>query len=347
MKKTLVAIAAVAAVTGAMADVTISGFIDQAVQTTSTTLAAGTKSTINSVGNNLSGQDQLSFNASEDLGDGMTAYGTYNIQPTIGTNGNSGNLTDVGSGIGIKGAFGNLFIGTVYDQVFLTMAAADVTGFGATNGVGSVWAATNGVGANAKSVVYTLPTLVEGLTITAENAYGGVATGVGDSFGYSVAYTTGALFVKFASTQVKTSSGVTAFSSTDGAAVATISSLFDGSIATYSALAATYDLGSAKLFYGNEKMSMNNSGDAAESKYTAGVSVPFGAASLGYARSSAQFTNAAATKLNEINSDAIVAKYSFSKRTLAYLKAAKSTTSSTSASISNTSCGSDPSWYCL
>jgi len=321
-----------------MADVTISGFIDQAVQTTSTTLAAGTKSTINSVGNNLNGQDQLSFNASEDLGDGMTAYGTYNIQPTISTPG-GGSITDVGSGIGIKGAFGNLFIGTVYDQVFLTMAAADVTGFGATNGVGSVWAATNGVGANAKSVVYTLPTLAEGLTITAENAYAGAATGVGDSFGYSVAYTTGALFVKFASTQVKTSSGVTAFSSTDGAAVATISSLFDGSIATYSALAATYDLGSAKLYYGNEQMSMNNSGDAAESKYTAGVSVPFGAASLGYARSSAQFTNAAATKLNEINSDAIVAKYSFSKRTLAYLKAAKSTTSSTSASISNTSLG--------
>ena len=327
MKKTLVAIAAVAAVTGAMADVTISGFIDQAVQTTSTTLAAGTKSTINSVGNNLNGQDQLSFNASEDLGDGMTAYGTYNIQPTISVPG-GGNVTDVGSGIGIKGAFGNLFIGSVYDQVFLTMAAADVTGFGATNGVGSVWAATNGVGANAKSVVYTLPTLADGLTILAEQAYGGVATGVGDSFGYSVAYTTGALFVKFASTQVKTSSGTTAFSSTDGAAVATVSSLFDGSIATYSALAATYDLGSAKLFYGNEQMSMNNSGDAAESKYTAGVSVPFGAASLGYARSSAQFTNAAATKLNEINSDAIVAKYSFSKRTLAYLKAAKSTTSS-------------------
>ena len=338
MKKTLVAIAAVAAVTGAMADVTISGFIDQAVQTTSTTLAAGTKTTLNSVGNNLNGQDQLSFNASEDLGDGMTAYGTYNIQPTISVPG-GGNVTDVGSGIGIKGAFGNLFIGSVYDQVFLTMAAADVTGFGATNGVGSVWAATNGVGANARSVVYTLPTLAEGLTILAEQAYGGATTGVGDSFGYSVAYTTGALFVKFASTQVKTSSGVTAFSSTDGAAVATISSLFDGSIATYSALAATYDLGSAKLFYGNEQMSMNNSGDAAESKYTAGVSVPFGAASLGYARSSAQFTNAAATKLNEINSDAIVAKYSFSKRTLAYLKAAKSTTSSTSASISNTSLG--------
>jgi len=338
MKKTLVAIAAVAAVTGAMADVTISGFIDQAVQTTSTTLAAGTKTTLNSVGNNLNGQDQLSFNASEDLGDGMTAYGTYNIQPTISVPG-GGNVTDVGSGIGIKGAFGNLFIGSVYDQVFLTMAAADVTGFGATNGVGSVWAATNGVGANARSVVYTLPTLAEGLTILAEQAYGGATTGVGDSFGYSVAYTTGALFVKFASTQVKTSSGVTAFSSTDGAAVATTSSLFDGSIATYSALAATYDLGSAKLFYGNEQMSMNNSGDAAESKYTAGVSVPFGAASLGYARSSAQFTNAAATKLNEINSDAIVAKYSFSKRTLAYLKAAKSTTSSTSASISNTSLG--------
>jgi len=339
MKKTLVAIAAVVATTGAMAEVTISGFIDQAVQTTSTTLAAGTKSTINSVGNNLSGQDQLSFNASEDLGDGMTAYGTYNIQPTISTNGNTGNLTDVGSGIGIKGAFGNLFLGTVYDQVFKTMGDADVTGFGATNAVGSVWAATNGVGANAKSVVYTLPTLADGLTITAEQAYGGLSTSIGDSFGYGISYTTGALYVKFASTQVKTSSGVTAFSSTDVAAVATVSSLFDGSLATYTAIAATYDLGAAKLYYGKQGMTMNNGGDAAESKWTAGVSVPFGAASLGYARSSAQFTNAAGTDLNEINSDAIVVKYSFSKRTGAYIKAAKSTTSSTSASISNTSLG--------
>jgi len=337
MKKTLVALAAAAVVTGAMADVTISGFIDQAVQTTSTTLAAGTKSDINSVGNNLSGQDQLSFNASEDLGEGMAAYATLNFQPRA-SGSITGTVNDVGSGVGIKGAFGNVFVGYVYDQVFLTMANADVTGFGATNTVGSVWAATNGVGANASSFVYTLPTLTNGLAITVEQAYAGVATSVGDSFGFGISYTVGDLYVKFASTQVKTSSGTTNFATTDGAAVATSNS-FDGSLATYQAIAATYDLGTAKLYYGKTQMSVNNAGDVAENKYTAGVSVPFGAFSLGYGRSSSQFTNASGTKLNEINSDAMVVKYSLSKRTGVYIKAAKSTTDSTSASISNTSLG--------
>ena len=320
-----------------MAEVTISGFIDQAVQTTSTTLAAGTKSTINSIDNNLNGQDQLSFNASEDLGDGMTAYATMNYQ-TYASGSTTGTLNDVGSGVGIKGAFGNLFLGYVYDQIFKTMGDADVTGFGATAAVGSVWASTNGVGANARSIVYTLPSLAQGLEITAEHAYGGVATGVGDSTGVGISYTTGGLYLKYAASQVQTSSGVTTFTTTDGANVAT-SSLFDGSTANYQAIAATYDLGVAKLYYGNQQMSMSDSGDAAESKWTAGVSVPFGAASLGYGHSSAQFTSIAGLALNAITSDAVIAKYNFSKRTLGYIKAAKSSTSSTSASISNTSLG--------
>lgn len=337
MKKTLVAIAAAAAVTGAFAEVTISGFIDQAVQTTSTTTSAGVKSTVNTIGNNLNGQDQLSFNASEDLGDGMSAYATLNFQ-TYANGGTTGTLNDVGSGVGIKGAFGNLFLGYVYNQIFKTMGDADVTGFGATASVGSVWAATNGTGAKSRALVYTLPSLVQGLDITAETAYSAVAGGVGDSNGLGISYTSGGLYLKYALSQLSTSSGSTAFNTYDGANTATAST-YDGSTARFQALAVTYDLGSAKLYYGNQQMSMSESGDSAESKWTAGVSVPFGATSIGYGRSSSQFTNAAGTVGNGLTSDAVLVKYNFSKRTLAYIKAARSTQSSSTAAISNTSLG--------
>jgi len=339
MKKTLVAIAAVAAVTGAMADVTITGFIDQAVQTTSTTLTAGTKSTINSIGNNLNGQSQISFGASEDLGDGMSAYVNYAFLPATNGDSSGATLGDAGSGIGIKGAFGNLFLGNNYDAVRTTMGDADVTGFGQAAGIGNVWSPSNALAPSRQGLIrWTLPSFTQGLDITVEHSNGALSTSVGDSTGAGISYTSGGLYLKYAVNQTKTSSGSTTFNTYDGANVATASN-YDGSTANFQALAVTYDMGVAKLWYGNEQMNMSDSGDAAEAKWTAGISVPFGAASIGYAHSSAQFTNASGTVGNGLTSDAILAKYNFSKRTLAYLKAAKSATSSTSASISNTSLG--------
>ena len=110
MKKTLVAIAAAAAVTGAMADVTITGFIDQALQTTSTTTSAGAKTTINTIDANLNGQSQISFGASEDLGDGMSAYVNYAILPGINGVTTGSTVGDAGSGIGIKGEIGRAHV---------------------------------------------------------------------------------------------------------------------------------------------------------------------------------------------------------------------------------------------
>jgi len=51
MKKTLVAVAAMAAVSGAMADVTISGFIDQAVQNLKSTSSTGVSTNKSFIGN--------------------------------------------------------------------------------------------------------------------------------------------------------------------------------------------------------------------------------------------------------------------------------------------------------
>ena len=214
MKKTLVAIAAAAVATGAMAEATITGFIDQALQTTSTTLSAGTKTTTNTIGSNLNGQSQITFSASEEF-DGMTAYVTYAMLP--GINGSDSSVMgDAGSGIGLKGAFGNVFLGNNYDQVRGTMGDADVTGFGATATVGSVWAPTNALSPSRTQLVrYTLPTLAQGLDVVFEHNNGGLSTGVGDSNGVGISFTTGGLYLKYAANQTKTSSGSTTFSTYD------------------------------------------------------------------------------------------------------------------------------------
>jgi len=337
MKKTLVAVAAMAAITGAMAEVTISGQVDLSVNATTTTLAAGTKSTVNSVGSNQYGQSQITFGVTEDLGDGTSAYANMVFIPSPATNGESLNQ-DTGSGVGIKGAFGNIFLGNVYSQVWTVYAAADASGFGATSTAGSVWANTNGVGAKSQSIVYTLPSMVQGLDITAEQNYAGTSTGVGDATGLGVTYTSGAVYAKYAASKLKTTSGTTAFNTYDGAGTATAVT-YDGSEATYQALAVTYDLGVTKLFYGAESMSMNDAGDAAESKYTYGLTVPFGAVTLGWGHSNAKFTSNAGTTETTISGDKLFAKYALSKRTVAYVTTGKSSTSGASGALTNTSIG--------
>ena len=186
--------------------------------------------------------------------------------------------------------------------------------------------------------MYTLPSIVQGLDITAEQNYAGASTGVGDATGLGVAYTSGAFFAKYAASKLKTSSGTTSFFTYDGAGTASTSTTYDGSEATYSALAVTYDLGVTKLYYGAETMSMNDSGDAAESKSTYGLTVPFGAVTLGWGHSNAAFTNASAT-ITTISGDKLFAKYTLSKRTVAYITTGKSSTSGVSGALTNSSIG--------
>ena len=342
MKKTLVAIAAAAAVTGAYAEVTISGFVDQAVQSTTKTSTAGAKSTYNTVGNNLIGQDALNFGVTEDLGDGMTAYANINTLLFLQTGQTGAYNTDSGSGVGLKGAFGNIFLGSDYNQVWKTMAAADGSGWGAGGGAaGSVWYNTNGVGNTPRIFSYTLPSMATGLDIVVEQGYGNTASGVGDQTGFSVSYTSGAFMAKYAGMSLKTTSGTTTFTTYDaaGSAYAVSGALtYDGSVAAYQVAALTYDLGVAKLFLGAESMSMNDSGDVAESKNTFGINVPFGATTLGWGHSSSTLTNNAGTQY-QTSGDKLFAKYAFSKRTNAYFTYGKSSQTGSQIGLSNTSVG--------
>ena len=338
MKKTLVAIAAAAAVTGAMAEVTISGFVDQAVQSTTKSSSTGAKSTYNTVGNNLIGQDALNFGVTEDLGDGMTAYANINTLLFLQSGQSGAYNTDSGSGVGLKGAFGNIFFGNDYNQIWKTMAAADASGWGVGGGAGgSVWYNTNGVANTARFVSYALPTLATGLDISIEQGYGNTVSGVGDQTGFSVSYTSGPFMAKYAGMNLKTTSGTTTFTTYDAAGTGTALT-YDGSVATYQAAAVTYDAGVVKLFLGAEQMAMNDSGDAAESKNTFGITAPFGAATVGWGHSTSTLTNNAGTQY-QLSGDKLFAKYAFSKRTSAYITTGKAAQSGSQIGLTNTSLG--------
>ena len=324
MKKTLVAIAAAAAVTGAYAEVTISGYIDAGVGTSQVTSTAGAKTTTNSMGSFSNGQSALNFGASEDLGDGMTAFAALNTLPANASAAGSAITTDAGTGVGLKGGFGKVFLGSDYNQTFYAMAAADPTWNGGGNG--SVWGHTNFTGMKSGAVIWTLPSLAQGLTITAESSFAGASTGVGDARGLGISYTSGGLSATY-SAQVQDTlvSTTTGFAISNGANVATTGAL-DGSQASTQVLAVSYDLGAAKLYYGAAQTNVNDAGDVAESKWVAGVSVPFGAMSLGYTRSNAVFTSAAVVQTT-ISGDRLIARYTFSKRTSTYLSVGKSSQS--------------------
>jgi len=342
MKKTLVAVAALAAISGAMAEVTISGFIDQAYNTQRTTTALGVSSTVTSIGNNAIGQDSLGFAVSEDLGNGITAFGAINFIMNT-TTGSGAVTTDNGSGIGVKGAFGTLGFGQGYSLVWKTSQMSDASGWG--TGVGNVH--NVGVGANGgNGIGYTLPEFVPGLSLSVEKAQGETASRQGDYQGLQATYTTGGFLASYATGQYKAlGTGVWAATAEDGtgsaiaasvgewtvipgvsaAGTATTEAVTAGSKSSITAIALSYDFGAAKVFGGyNTNQSGGNTNQTANSS-TFGLTVPFGAVSVGIAASQANHSSSAAD--NTATGVRLLGKYAFSKRTNAYIQYGKASVS--------------------
>jgi len=330
MKKTLVAVAALAVATGAMAEVTISGFFDQAYNTTRSTTAAGASTTITSIGSNAIGQDSIVFGVSEDVGNGITAFGAVALITNVTTGG--GAVTgDAGSGVGIKGAFGTFGFGQGYSLVWKTTAASDASGWG--TGVGNV----HGVGAGSNGsngIGYTLPEFMPGLSLSLEKAQGEASTRAGDYQGLQATYTTGGFMASYATGQYKAKgtavlTAVTQTSSVAGSSAvagewtdipglgnnsATTELVTAGSKSSISAFAITYDFGMAKVFGGYNTNQSGGDTDQTQNSSTIGLSVPFGAISVGIAQSSADATT------SSVSGTRVLAKYAFSKRTNGYIQ---------------------------
>jgi len=337
MKKTLVAVAAMAAVTGAMADVTISGFVDKAVNMTTNTNGAS-KNSNRSVGPNAIGQDQITFAASEDLGSGLKAYVNMSFAPNIANAGTGATpvsvAQDVGQ-VGIKGEFGNLRIGSDYSTTWYTNNMADASGWGA--GAGQVHNVATANQPSTNVVIYSIPS-IGNFNATIASRAAGSNTGAGNAFAYLLNYTAGGFSGQYAGVTV-TNPGAHVIGDGLGGQTGTnlpftlplIGTTWEVATGTArgSSTALTYDFGMAKVYAGYATVKNSGSTRQSANSYTYGISAPLGStpASIGIAMSGATYNGTTAGIVNGLKETGyrILGKYALSKRTALYVQNGKGT----------------------
>jgi len=334
MKKTLVAVAAMAAVTGAMADVTLSGAVDQALVNTKSGDGVKTSAfTGSGAGAGTLGDTFITFAGSEDIGGGLKA--SFKIEPRLDVNAAAHTMTNREAYLGLAGSFGDVKIGTNYTPIFLQVAAgSDVGGVSNAMGFLPATAGTITIGGGTSTALYTLPSLVTGLNVQAMLKKGGAdsvgndvastysGTGVltasgkgrGDGTGLAASYTMSGLTAGYGIETTKNSQlGFT----TNNAAYSLVAAASTTQSIKNTAMSLIYDAGIAKLTYLNAKASL---GIGSIKTNTYAISVPLGATTINYSMSS-QTSNAGAGAADQkFSGSQLQAKYALSKRTTAYLQ---------------------------
>jgi predicted porin len=318
MKKTLVAIAAFAAVTGAMAEVKISGTVDYSFMKTETGAI-----TTNTMGGDTNQFNNLMFSASEDLGNGMTASAAIDLgigydYPTE----DGGAAFTRSSHVGLSGEFGDFKIGRQLPPIFLA-ATIDPVGLPALS-VGQEGLNTIFLIGGARNVryngsaSYTSPA-ISGFKFnyfTAQANSQAVAT-VGATTGYGLAYATGPISLEY-QTQKTDNEGIALYHR-DAIAGGNAAGYEAGGDQTSRALfAAKYDAGFATLAYIRGTTSHATLGTT--SNYVA-IGVPVTGTnfkiSAAINRSTVDDKNADANSA-AVNGSIVKVNYGFSKRTNAY-----------------------------
>ena len=307
MKKTLVALAAVAATTGAFADVTIFGIVDQAFASTSSTTSGGVKTTTSAIKPVYTG-NELGFKGSEDLGNGMAADFQIHFGPTVDT---TTAPTNYQSWVGLKGEFGGLRIGQFFSPSFFNNATYDTVGYTA---FGFNAGAVNGTSATllANTIEYNLPSMVQGLTVSLTNNQGEVAgASTGNQNSARINYAAGAFSV--------------------GYAVADINSTATTSTAQ-SSLGFSYDMGMVKLaaYITRSKLSSATTTDTGN---VYGVSIPIDAFTIGLQSSKGTVSSV------ETSASLVQVKYALSKRTSLIFQQGMTDVSSSSVATAGTALG--------
>ena len=287
MKKTLVAVAAIAAFAGAHADVTITGVLETAV------LSKGGATSMNPGTNGT----EFDFGVSDDLGNGLKAMGSvailmnpYDGETAYGNSaiGNASTATSAGSVshynsyVGLAGSLGSLKLGQQFSPTFFAGAVGDV---GGRSGLSS-YQAGGLTGQVANSATITSAS-ISGLVVQYQKVLNNSITAIqGKGYsGYSLTYTNGGLTAAYAgaknSVYSTTTSGI-----------------------TESVYGVSYDFGVAKVTAGG---SAKNTAKSAASGV--GIAVPFGAITVAVGTS----------KLSTTTATDYGVSYAFSKRTLGYV----------------------------
>jgi len=164
MKKTLIALAAVAATSAALAQssVTLYGVADASLSK-----VTGTSATFSSAGKMNNGTSRWGVRGTEDLGGGLKAG--FNFEQGLSLN--DGSLSKAGAGefgraafMSLSGGFGEVSLGRRYNPAYYTEAAWELTGTANYSAVDNQFSRAFGGNRESSMVMYTTPSL-SGLTV--------------------------------------------------------------------------------------------------------------------------------------------------------------------------------------
>ncbi|MCB2027196.1 MAG: porin [Rhodoferax sp.] len=313
MKKTLVAIAALAAfgAASAQSSVTLYGRIDASIGNQKTTTGGVTVADPGAlISSGAHTGSRWGLKGSEDLGGGLKAI----FQLEQGFNIDDGTASSArqfhrGAWVGLDGGFGSLKVGRQYDITHTMYGKYDPFGYSGFSAMGysfKVGCGTGGsgncVGRQDNTVMYTSPSM-GGFSIAAMWAPGEdktAAASAGKVYGFMANYSNGPIAAGLG------------WQSNKANAVGANQARTDTNFG------ASYDFGMAKAYLQLENgKNKNTVGTGKDSGYGLGVVVPFGAASLtaGYA---AEKQKVAGTKVSDAKAFSLLGKYDLSKRTYVY-----------------------------
>ena len=334
MKKTLVALAALATVGAAFAQssVTLYGRIDASVasqETKNTGFVAGVTTDPGiQIRSGAHTGSRWGLRGSEDLGGGLKAIFTLEQGFNIDTGAASvaANQFHRQAFVGLGGGFGTLTVGRQYDIVDNLYGKYDsmgYSGYGAMNYVFNVGCAAAGIGSGGtgdciarqnNSVMYSTPAMggfnLSAMWAPGENRVPGV-TSAGKMYGLMASYANGPIDI----------GGGWQSNKATGAAAATTNYLIGGS----------YDLKVAKLFAEIEG-GKNKVANGQDTGFQIGAVIPLGAPSLmvSYARENQKIAGA---RRSQATAFSAMGHYPLSKRTYVYAAYLRGETDPTAAGI--------------
>lgn len=296
MKKSLIALAALAFVGAASAQssVSIYGIADIWVgKPEGGKVQAGTDGVASS---------RIGFKGTEDLGSGLKANFNFEQYVDLATGATAAQTFGRQANIGLSGGFGTIKLGKSWNALDDVFGAAN-SGFDSKLSASKVW--QNGYfGEAAAQIHYTTPTIAGFTAAVSTQLSGNTATGNavanGKTTAFNITYANGPIAAAVAYEDNKNTNFDTATSK-----LAQKGTMFNGS----------YDLGMAKLM-GSYYTTKPNGGGAKTNSYQLGADVPMGAAltlSVGYASSKVDTAGAKSS-----SGFGVAAAYSLSKRTTVY-----------------------------